>query len=79
MFPDSVPKSGRITHAGSGSQFQAWMIGCISYADQFDNPHHTVVEFRLGHAGTITPVVFEPLPNTSVMGDWVIVHSYFID
>ena len=70
MFPDSVPASRRITHAGSGSQFQAYLVGCVSYADQFGTPHHTVTEFRLGHAGTTSSVIFDAIPNSTVVGDW---------
>jgi hypothetical protein len=74
-----VTPSQRITHAGSGNEFYAWLIACVSYSDQFNTPHHTVTEFRLGHAGTIEMIVFQPIPNTTVEGDWVAIHSYFLD
>jgi hypothetical protein len=79
MFPDSVRKSDMVVHSGSGKEFQAYLIGCVAYADQFNTRHHTIAEFRLGHAGTIQSITFEPLPNTTVQGDWVEIHSYFLD
>jgi hypothetical protein len=47
----------------------AWIIGCISYADQFDLPYHTKFVFRLyGPRGR--PIAFDPTPNTTINGRW---------
>lgn len=78
---DFVTASQRIKVPGGDTYFQAWLIACVTYADQYGTFHHTVSELNLAQiVGTPGEHrAFEPQPNTIVEGHWSIYHSYFLD
>jgi len=76
QWPSQVTKEQMIRNPGGGSQFQAFVIGCIFYRDQFGELHHTGFTYRLQKPGTIFGAAFEPSPNTTVEGQWVEFHGF---
>ena len=76
QWPLQVTKEQMIRNSGGGSQFLAFVVGCIFYSDQFGGLHHTGFVYRLQKPGTILGVAFEPSPNTTIEGQWVGSHGF---
>jgi hypothetical protein len=57
-------------------QYQAYLLTCIGYRDQFRIPHHTGTIFRYAQAVGGDSVMFEITPNVTITGQWVEWHSF---
>ena len=72
----AVAQSEMIRIPNGGDMFQAYVVGCIFYRDQFGTPHHTGFAYRCQVPGTIQGVTFEPKPDTAITGEWVLCHGF---
>lgn len=57
-------------------EFQAYLLTCIGYRDQFGIPHHTGTIFRYAQSMGGESVTFELTPGSSVQGQWIEWYSY---
>lgn len=75
-WPLHVTKDQMISIPEGGSQFSAFIVGCIFYRDQFEGLHHTGFAYQLKKPNSISSLAFEPIPNTTIEGQWVEVHGF---
>jgi hypothetical protein len=57
-------------------EFQAYLLTCIGYRDQFGAPHHTGTIFRSVRPQNGETVMFELTPNQSIPVEWREWHSF---
>lgn len=55
----------------AGGPFYVFLIGSITYRDQFDAAHCTAYGFKRNVPGRIDTVSFQLTPNTTIPGQWV--------
>lgn len=55
--------------------FQAWLVGCIGYRDQFNVLYHTKFIYRFVDPKTRVPIDLDASPNTSVQGEFIAYHT----
>jgi hypothetical protein len=58
------------------NEFQAYLLTCIGYRDQFHLPHHTGTIFRYAQANGGESVMFALTPNSSISGQWIEWYSF---
>jgi hypothetical protein len=51
-------------------EFEAWMVGCFEYRDQFDFSYHTRFIYRFEDPVTRNAIMVTPNPNSSVAGQF---------
>ncbi len=51
-------------------EFQAYLLTCIGYRDQFKSPHHTGTIFRGTQPGKSDALMFELTPNQTLPVEW---------
>jgi hypothetical protein len=56
--------------------YQAYLLACIGYRDQFGIPHHTGTIYRSVHPENGETIVFELTPTQSIPVEWRDWHSF---
>ena len=56
--------------------YQAYLLTCIGYRDQFGIPHHTGTIYRSVHPGNGETIIFELTPGQSIPVEWRDWHSF---
>ena len=57
-------------------QYQAYLLACIGYRDQFGIPHHTGTTYRSVNPANGETILFELTPNQSIPVEWRDWHSF---
>jgi hypothetical protein len=57
-------------------EYQAYLLACIGYRDQFSIPHHTGTIYRSVHPENGETIMFELTPNQSIPVEWRDWHSF---
>ena len=77
----SVFPRSDMTSAGWNGKFEAYVVGCIGYRDQFGYLYHTSFTYWLVDPATYRPIEFSVVPNSKIAsGSFDIWHSgHFVD
>ena len=57
-------------------EYQAYLLACIGYRDQFGIPHHTGTIYRSVNPSNGETIMFELTPNQSIPVEWRDWHSF---
>ncbi len=70
----TFPRSQMVSKSYTG-KFEAFLVGCVGYRDQFGAVYHTNFIYWLVEPSTNHPVEFDPIPNGTVQGAFTPWHS----
>ena len=51
-------------------EYEAYLLACIGYRDQFGIPHHTETIYRSVHPDNGEAILFELTPGQSIPVEW---------
>ncbi len=57
-------------------KFEAYLVGCIGYRDQFGALYRTNFIYWLVHPNTMMPIEFDAVPNSKIQGVFIPWHSF---